>query len=286
LVKTPGSQSAQELPQTLAPHAFLVVAFARAAARPLEPSDEWAVSLARKGKRAGGGSMPSVLVTGSNRGIGLEWCRQYADADWRVFATCRHPEAAGELHALAQKHPQLTVHRLDVTRPESVHALRAELHSAPIDVLVNNAGVYLEKYAPIAALHFDQWQQTLEVNTFGPLRVTEALADLVAASHRKLVVTLSSHMGAIADISVAGDTYYRSSKAALNAAMKGLSYALGERGIGVLLLHPGWVKTRMGGEDAPLSAAESVAAMRKRVDTFRMDMSGRFYRYDGGGIPW
>lgn len=230
--------------------------------------------------------MHSVLVTGSNRGIGLEWCRQYADADWRVFATCRHPETAGELHALARKHPRLSVHRLDVTQPESVYALRAELQDEAIDVLVNNAGVYLEKYAPTAAIRYEEWRRTLEVNTLGPVRVTEALLDLVANSKRRLIVSLSSHMGSIAEIAAPGDTYYRSSKAALNAAMKGLSLALGERRIGVLLLHPGWVKTRMGGPDAPLTPAESVAGMRALVDDFSMDVSGRFFRYDGAEIPW
>ena len=230
--------------------------------------------------------MPSVLVTGSNRGIGLEWCRQYADAGWRVFATCRHPETADALHDLAGRHSELSVHRLDVTRPESVYALRAELQDTAIDVLVNNAGTYLEKYAPGNALRYDEWQQTLAVNTLGPMRVTEALAELVAASARRLVVVLTSHMGAIADITVPGDTYYRSSKAALNAAMKGLSLALVERGIGVLLLHPGWVQTRMGGADAPLTPAESVAGMRALVDAFGLDMSGRFLRYDGTDMPW
>ena len=230
--------------------------------------------------------MPSVLVTGSNRGIGLEWCRQYAAADWRVFATCRHPETADALHELTSAHPRLSVHRLDVTQPESVYALRAELQHQPIDVLVNNAGVYLEKYAPTPALRYGEWLRTLEVNTLGPVRVTEAFADLVAASQHKLVVALSSHMGSIAEISVPGDTYYRSSKAALNAAMKGLSAALGEQGVGVLLLHPGWVRTRMGGPEAPLLPSESVAGMRALVEQFRMPMSGRFFRYDGTEIPW
>ena len=230
--------------------------------------------------------MSSILVTGSNRGIGLEWCRQHAEAGWRVFATCRRPETADDLHALARTHPRLSVHRLDVTEADSIRTLRAELHGEPIDVLVNNAGVYLEKFMPIDRLDFGAWRQTVEVNTFGPLRVTEALTDQVAASRRKLVVSLSSHMGAIADIGVAGDTYYRSSKAALNAAVKGLSFALGERGIGVLLLHPGWVRTRMGGEGALLTPAESVAAMRAGVDAFSMEMSGHFYRYDGSEISW
>jgi NAD(P)-dependent dehydrogenase (short-subunit alcohol dehydrogenase family) len=230
--------------------------------------------------------MTSVLVTGSSRGIGLEWCRQYAEAGWRVFATCRHPQAADALWALARSHPRLSVHRLDVTDPESVYALRADLQDEAIDVLVNNAGVYFEKHAPTAAVRYDEWLQTLAVNTLGPVRVTEALGDLVARSRRRLVVALSSHMGSIADIATPGDTAYRSSKAALNAAMKGLAAALGERGIGVLLLHPGWVRTRMGGPDAPLTPAQSVAAMRTLVDAFRADMSGRFLRYDGTEIPW
>ena len=230
--------------------------------------------------------MPSVLVTGSNRGLGLEWCRQYAEAEWRVFASCRDPGTADALNDLARAHRRLSVHRLDVTRPESVCALRAELQNESIDVLVNNAGVYFEKCASTATMRYDEWLHTLEVNTLGPLRVTEALVDLVARSRRRLVVAITSHMGSIAEISAPGDTYYRSSKAALNAAMKGLSFAVLERGIGVLLLHPGWVKTRMGGWDAPLTTAESVAGMRTLVDAFSLDQSGRFLRYDGTDIPW
>jgi len=230
--------------------------------------------------------MRSAFVTGANRGLGLEWCRQYAEAGWRVFATCRHPETAGALHELALIRSHLSVHRLDVTRAESVYAARAELQNESIDVLVNNAGIYLEKYAPTAALRYDEWRETLEVNTLGPVRVTESLLEPVARSERRLVVAISSHMGSIAEIGAPGDTYYRSSKAALNAAMKGLSLALRERGVGVLLLHPGWVKTRMGGWDAPLTVAESVAGMRARVDAFSLDMSGRFLRYNGTEISW
>jgi len=230
--------------------------------------------------------MRSAFVTGANRGLGLEWCRQYAEAGWRVFATCRHPETAGALHELARIHSRISVHRVDVTRTESVYAARAELQNESIDVLVNNAGIYLEKYAPTAALRYDEWRETLEVNTLGPVRVTESLLEPVARSERRLVVAISSHMGSIAEIGAPGDTYYRSSKAALNAAMKGLLLALRERGVGVLLLHPGWVKTRMGGWDAPLTVAESVAGMRARVDAFSLDMSGRFLRYNGTEIPW
>lgn len=231
--------------------------------------------------------MESILVTGANRGLGLEWCRQYAEAGWRVYATCRYPETAVELHALAQRHPHLSLHRLDVTSSEHCAALRAELAATPIDVLVNNAGVYLEKYAPDGAIRYDDWLLTLEVNTLGAVRVTEALAHNVARSQRRLVVAVSSHMGSIADISAPGSYYYRSSKAALNAAMKGLALAYRPMGIGVLILHPGWVKTRMGGwDEAPLTPEQSVAGMRRLVDSYTPQMNGQFLRYDGTPLPW
>lgn len=231
--------------------------------------------------------MESILITGANRGLGLEWCRQYALAGWRVYATCRHPEAAKDLKSLASTQTQLSVHRLDVTSSEECAALRAELGEAPIDVLVNNAGVYLEKYAPDGAIHYEDWLLTLQVNTLGAVRVTEALARNVARSRRRLVVAVSSHMGCIADISSPGSYYYRSSKAALNAAMKGLALAYRPMDIGVLILHPGWVKTRMGGwDEAPLTAEQSVAGMRRVVDAFDASMSGRFFRYDGTELPW
>lgn len=230
--------------------------------------------------------MPSILVTGSNRGIGLEWCRQYAAAGWRVFATCRHPDAAGELHDLAAAHPQLSVHGLNVIQEESVEALRAELANESIDLLVNNAGVYFEKYVRPETISFDAWMQTLEVNTFGPMRVAQALVDQVARSQRRLIVNMTSNMGSIAKIEAGGDYYYRTSKTALNAAMKAYSIELKARDVGVLLLHPGWVMTRMGGPGAQVTAADSVAGMRQLVDGFDMSMSGRFYRFDGSELPW
>jgi NAD(P)-dependent dehydrogenase (short-subunit alcohol dehydrogenase family) len=230
--------------------------------------------------------MPSALVTGSNRGIGLEWCRQYAEAGWRVFATCRHPDAAEELQGLADRHPQLSVYRLDVVQPDSLEELRVNLQHESIDVLVNNAGVYFEKYVHPETLNYETWMQTFEVNALGPMRMAEALLEQVARSERRLIVNMTSHMGSIAEIEAPGDYYYRSSKAALNAAMKGLSIALKERGVGVMLLHPGWVRTRMGGRDAPILPAESVAGMRSLAERFGMDMTGRFFRYNGSEIPW
>ena len=157
-----------------------------------------------------------------------------------------------------------------------------------IDVLVNNAGVYHEQWGndPLGSIKYADWQHTFDVNTLGSMRISEAFVEHVARSHKRLMVAISSHMGSIADITSAKDYAYRSSKAALNAAMKGLSIEATNRGVGVLLLHPGWVRTRMGGDSAPLSTQESVSGMRKLVDNFELCQSGRFYRYDGETMPW
>ncbi len=230
---------------------------------------------------------PGVLITGANRGLGLEWARQYAEAGWRVFASCRRPDEAGDLRILAGRHPLLSAHRLDVTDSEQLRTLQLDLEDARIDVLLNNAGVYLDKFmGELGGIDYEVWLRSFAVNTLGAVRVSEAFVGQLARSEKKRVVAISSHMGSIADIGAPGNYAYRSSKAALNAAMRGLSHALAQHGIGVLLLHPGWVKTRMGGPDSPLTPEESVSAMRALVEKFRPEMSGRFFRYDGSEIPW
>jgi NAD(P)-dependent dehydrogenase (short-subunit alcohol dehydrogenase family) len=230
---------------------------------------------------------PSVLITGASRGLGLEWARQYAEASWQVYASCRRPAEAEDLNALAARHPRLSVHRLDVTDSEQLRTLQLDLEKARIDVLLNNAGVYLDKFmGDFGGIDYEVWLRTFAVNTLGAVRVSEALIGQVAASEKKRVVVISSHMGAIAEIEAPGNYAYRSSKAALNAAMKGLSHVFAQRGVGVLLLHPGWVRTRMGGPDAPLTPEQSVLGMRALVEAFRPDMNARFFRYDGTEIPW
>jgi NAD(P)-dependent dehydrogenase (short-subunit alcohol dehydrogenase family) len=229
----------------------------------------------------------TILITGSNRGLGLEWARQYAESGWRVHATCRYPDDAEELQQIARTHANLTLHQLDVTDDGDLRSLATELSGASIDVLLNNAGVYLEKYKPgFGLIDYGDWLQTLTVNTLGAVRVTEALVEQVARSRRRLVVAITSHMGSIAEITAPGSYYYRSSKAALNAAMKGLSIELAGRGIGVLMLHPGWVRTRMGGPEGLLTPEQSVRGMRRLVEQFALTDNGRFYRYDGSEIPW
>ncbi|MBI3773406.1 MAG: SDR family oxidoreductase [Gammaproteobacteria bacterium] len=232
--------------------------------------------------------MPSILITGSNRGLGLEWCRQYAAEEWRVFATCRHPELAEELCALASNHPNVSIHRLDVTHADEIRALANSLCDEPIDLLINNAGIYLEKYIDdhFSSLDYDDWLATFNVNTLGAMRVSEAFLNHIARSDWKLVVAITSHMGSIAEIDAPGSYAYRSSKAALNAAMHGVARELNRNGIGVLLLHPGWVNTRMGGPGAQISTIESVRGMRRMIEGYIPAMSGQFYRFDGSVIPW
>lgn len=231
--------------------------------------------------------MPTILITGANRGLGLEWTRQCLEAGWRVIATCRHPESAEHLRQVVAGHPQAVIHRLDVTDVQDLASLRMELETEPIDVLLNNAGVYLDKSDPgLGGLHFEAWQPSFAVNTLGPARVTETFLDNLARGRRKLVVAITSHMGAIAEIESPGAYAYRASKSALNAVMKGMSLELKDRGVGVLLLHPGWVRTRMGGPEGRLRASESVAGMLALVDSFSLRQTGRFLRYDSTVIPW
>ncbi|MDZ7805344.1 SDR family oxidoreductase [Thiohalophilus sp.] len=232
--------------------------------------------------------MNSILVTGSNRGLGLEWVRQYARLGWRVYATCRFLEQAEELHRLASDHSNVSLHPLDVTRSEQIEALARELNEVAIDILVNNAGVYYERWGKdkLGSIDYDDWQQTFAVNVLGAMRVSEALLDSVARSRRRLLVGISSHMGSITDIGSGNDYAYRSSKAALNAAMTGLAHEVAPRKVGVLLLHPGWVQTRMGGDSAPYTRAESVQGMRQIIDDFTFEQSGIFLRFDGTRMPW
>lgn len=232
--------------------------------------------------------MPSILITGSNRGLGLEWVRQYLDLEWRVYATCRYPELAEELKQLQRHHPNLSLHQLDITKADHVQRICQELTGGKLDILVNNAGVYYERWAKdkLGFIDYSAWQETFNVNTLGAVRLTEALRTNLSKSEKRLVVTITSHMGSIEEIGSANDYAYRSSKAALNTVMKSLVYELAEYGIGILLVHPGWVRTRMGGSTAPLSTKESVNKIRKLVDKFTQVDSGRFYRYDGVIIPW
>ena len=227
--------------------------------------------------------MPSVLITGANRGLGLEFTRQYAADGWRVFAACRDPAGARDLAAVEG---DVSAETLDVDDGLQVAALANKLSGQPIDVLINNAGIYGPKDVTRDTVDYDAWGQVFRTNTMSPLAMSAAFAANVAQGGHKKIITLSSIMGSIAENDSSGDFIYRSSKAAVNAVMKSLAGDLKSEGITVVVLHPGWVRTDMGGPDASIEAPESVTGMRAVIAGLKESDSGRFLNYDGTEIPW
>lgn len=240
--------------------------------------------------------MPLVLITGANRGLGLEFARQYAAAGWDVIACARKPEAAEALAALAAASDgRVVVEQMDVTDHASVDAAARRLEGRAIDVLLNSAGTMgrgttgKEGFPTntFGALDYTDFEEILRVNVVGPLKVTEAFVGHVARSSQKKCIAISSVVGSIAENTSGGLYAYRGSKAALNAVMKSLAIDLGsKRGILVAMLHPGWVRTDMGGPRASLEAPESVAGMIKVIAGLDAGQSGRFWRFDGKELPW
>jgi NAD(P)-dependent dehydrogenase (short-subunit alcohol dehydrogenase family) len=232
--------------------------------------------------------MPSVLITGANRGLGLEFARQYNADGWRVFACCRRPdEADGLLETARDSDGGLSVHQLDVSESSSISLLARELGGEEIDILLNNAGIYGdEDHDDFGKIDYDSWAKTFSVNVMGAMRMAEAFVDDVASSERKILAFISSLMGSIADNGSGGSYMYRSSKAALNAMAKSLSIDLKDRGLTVVILHPGWVKTDMGGKNAPTLAPESVEGMRNVLEELKSEDSGKFLSYQGAELPW
>ncbi len=229
----------------------------------------------------------TVLITGASRGIGLEFARQYAADGWRVHACCREPGKADGLKQIADaSDDRVAVHRLDVTDPAAIRTLARELGSGSIDVLVNNAGVYGPERQPFGDMDESEWMRVLQVNTIAPLKVSEALVEHVASSRRKTIAVVSSLMGSIDDNGSGGYYIYRSSKAAANIVTKSMAVDLRSRGILAVVLHPGWVRTDMGGPSATTSPEESVAGMRKVLGALTPADSGRFFDYRGHALPW
>lgn len=226
--------------------------------------------------------MPSVLITGANRGIGLALVRAYAADGWQVHAACRVPDDARDLQAVTG---DINVHCLDVTDRDQIASLAANV-VGPIDVLINNAGTYGPRRPAFGDLDALAWADVLRVNAIAPIKVAEALVEHVAHSEHKTMAFLSSRMGSIGENTSGGTMIYRSSKAALNAAVKSLAIDLAPRGIKAIVLHPGWVKTDMGGPSALVTPEKSVAGLRRVIDGVTADMSGRFWGFDGVEISW
>jgi NAD(P)-dependent dehydrogenase (short-subunit alcohol dehydrogenase family) len=253
---------------------------------------------------------PTVLITGSNRGIGLEFARQYAGRNWTVIATTRRPDDATELQQLAANRPSVHIERLDITNDAEVAALAAKYRGQPIDLLIKNAAL-LEKMDRqlLGKLDYELFSRSFGVNAIGPMRVTEAFLENVAASTQKKIVTLGSAAGSNALLNPPANLYpYRASKAALNLLMHNLALDVARRGILVGLLNPGLVDTRgvlklKPGEPPPeefaalmpliragkiplITTEESVTSMVKLIDGLNEAQSGLFLNYDGQVLPW
>ena len=227
--------------------------------------------------------MITVMITGANRGIGFELVRQYAADGARVFACCRNPQSADVLQSIAAKSGgRITIHQLDVIDPAEIAALEQELGSTPIDILINSAGISDGRETGV---DYDIWEKVFRVNSIAPYRMSTAFCANIAASTEKKLATISSHLGSIAD-NTGGRTAYRASKAAVNQVMKGLACEYRVYGITVVILHPGWVRTDMGGPQAPVSPVDSARGLKRIIAAASLQNTGKFVDYQGKELPW
>jgi NAD(P)-dependent dehydrogenase (short-subunit alcohol dehydrogenase family) len=204
-----------------------------------------------------------------------------------VIATCRQPREATALNELARRHQHLQVYTLDVADFAQIDALSKTLADSDMDVLVNNAGIYTDTSGKgFGQLDYQAWSSAFWVNSMAPVKLAEAFLPHIKRGRKKLIVSISSLMGSMADNTSGGSVQYRSSKAGLNAAMKSLAIDLRSQEIGVLVLHPGWVRTDMGGKNALMDVEESVSGMRQCIDAFCLAQSGSFMKFDGSPLPW
>ncbi len=237
-------------------------------------------------------NMLTVLISGANRGLGLEFARQYLETGWKVHATCRDCSSAAELKMLGEQYKDLHIHELELSDFNQIDKLAGKLEKQAIDLLINNAGLFGPK--PIAEKDFRQkfthldyqiWMDLFTVNTMAPVKMAEALLENIRAGVEKKIVTISSIVGSIAE-GEKGLVGYPSSKAAVNMAMATLAHELEDENIIVNAVNPGWVKTDMGGAAAPLEIVDSIQQLRALFENMSMDRSGMFLDYDGNIIPW
>ena len=241
---------------------------------------------------------PTTLITGSNRGLGLEFARQYAGLGWKVIATTRRPEEATELQAIRGQHPNLVVDRLDVMDEAQIGALVMKYGDQPIDLLINNAGVGGRPAHLGTAFEVEDFRFILEVNTFAPLRISQAFLDSILLSRQKKIAVITSRLGSIelapntsVDGPFSGSLYYSISKAGVNMGMRRLAAQLKGRGVSVAILHPGPVATDMLASTTfdlsqALTPEQSIAGMIGYLNALDLERSGRYFGHDGAEVPW
>ncbi len=229
--------------------------------------------------------MRTVLLTGANRGLGLEFVRQYAADGWKVLACCRKPASADALNKLAAGLEHVSVHALEVTDHAAVEALAAELKGTRLDLVICNAGIFPDRAKTFGQLDYDAFRKAFEVNSLAPLKMAEAFVPVLEQAEQPVFAVITSKMGSIDDNTSGGCYAYRASKAAVNMIGKSLSIDLSGR-VTVVVLHPGWVQTDMGGSAAPLGADASIAGMKNVLASIGPDQTGSFFAWNGERVAW
>jgi len=226
--------------------------------------------------------MTTILITGANRGIGLEFVKQYAAEDADIIACCREPSKADALHAIDGN---IRVAELDVGDAESIGALKYELGDSPIDILINNAGIGGPRDVIPGTLDVEAWLDVFRINSIAPFMMALMLKGNLRHGNDKKLITITSVLGSIAESS-GGNQPYRASKAAVNSLMHGVSKDWAKDGILVGIFHPGWVQTDMGGSGAPVKVQDSVKGLRARIAELDAERSGTYRDYANRQIPW
>ena len=229
--------------------------------------------------------MGTVFITGANRGLGLEFVKEFSEKkDYEVIATCRDPNSSSDLTNLAKSNLKIQLHQLDVSNTKNIQDLSKHLKNKPIDILINNAGIY--RSGSFNSVNKDSWVESFITNTIGPYEVIEYFLPNVLQGREKKVVSITSKMGSIDDNTSGGSYIYRSSKTALNSMMRSLTHDLRTNDIATMTLHPGWVRTDMGGPGGWIDVKESVSGMINQISNLSLQNTGRYIDYAGKPIKW
>ena len=225
--------------------------------------------------------MSNILIIGANRGLGLEFAKQYSELGHHIFATTRVKSKSDQLVAIANT----TVLELDLNKDKSIDSFIDEMSSIKIDILIHNSGIFRDEQLS-EDLEIDAWMNEMRINAITPIIVARKLKQNVLEGKDKKIIFISSQMGSIDDNYSGRFYFYRSSKSALNSAAKSLAIDWKDKNISVLMLHPGWVKTDMGGKSAKLEIPDSIQRMIQVISDLNLETSGSFVNYEGNKLEW
>ena len=228
--------------------------------------------------------MGTVFITGANRGLGLEFVKEFIEKNYKVIATCRDLNSSSDLSNLAKSNLTIQLHQLDVSNTKNIQDLSDHLKNEPIDILINNAGIY--RSGSFSLVNKDSWIESFVTNTIGPYEVIENFLPNILQGLEKKIVSITSKMGSINDNTSGGSYIYRSSKTALNSMMRSLTHDLSNHDIATMTLHPGWVRPDMGEPDGWIDVKESVSGMIDQISNLSLQNTGQYIDYAGKPIKW